>query len=134
MKYISKLGPLVVLITAMGGGMLAFSTPGQELTDLALEYRARFEMKGITSTIRLDMIGDHPIPRDIVTYIRENADSQGADSGTDPWGTEWRTTGSPRRLPFILISCGPDTQCRTSDDIEVQVIDKDGRFQSKRTG
>ena len=128
---IGKMIPMVALLAAMGGGSEELTKIGQEMINLVQEFRTRAEMAGLVKVIRLDILDQKRIPRDIVKYARDNIDSQGADSGLDIWGVKWKTDGSQRRPPFFIVSCGPDTKCGTDDDIYVQVIDKDGRFQSQ---
>lgn len=131
-SVIAKLIPMFVLVAAMGGSSEELNRVGDQLIDLVQEFRARYEMSELIKIIRLDLLDNQPIPKDIVKYARDNLDSQGGDVGKDPWGTEWRTKGSSSSPPFFLISCGPDKNCgRRKDNIEVQVIDKTGRPRSR---
>ena len=130
-SMIGKMIPMIALMAAMGGGSEELTKIGQEMIDMVQEFRTRAEMSGLVKVMRLDILDGKRISRDIVKYARENIDSQGADPGLDVWGGKWKTDGSQSRPPYFLVSCGADTKCGTDDDIYVQVVDEEGRFQSR---
>jgi len=126
----SKLVPLMAVVGAAGGGADELSRVADEMFDTVLEFKTMSEMKGIVKTVRLEMIAGEPLPDDIVEFARGMMDSQGTDPGLDAWETEWEM-GRTRSGAIVLLSCGPDQQCDTEDDIQATIIDSSGRFQSK---
>jgi len=126
----SKLVPLMAVVGAAGGGADELSKVADEMFDTVLEFKTMAEMKGIVKVVRLEMIAGEPLPDDIVEFARGMMDSQGTDPGLDAWETEWEM-GRTRGGAIVLLSCGPDQECDTEDDIQATIIDSSGRFQSK---
>ena len=126
-----KLAPLLAMTAVVAGGSDEIKAGAQEIINTVLEVKTTSEMKGIVKVIRLDFIHDESFPTDIVEYAREQMDSQGTDPGLDAWGSEWQLVRESDGAR-LLVSCGPDTECGTDDDLIELIMDKNGRFRSRR--
>ena len=127
---ISKLVPLMAVMGAGAGSADELAAVADEMFDTVLEFKTMSEMKGIVKMVRLEMIAGEPLPDDIVEFARSMMDSQGTDPGMDAWEVEWELAKT-RGGSIVLLSCGPDQECDTEDDIQATIIDSSGRFQSK---
>ncbi len=126
-----KLAPLLATAAIVTGGGDELKMGAEKIMDTVLEVKTTVEMSQIVKVIRLDMIAGDPFPRDIVEYTRTNMDSQGSDPGKDAWGSEWEVARDEDGSR-VLLSCGPDTDCGTDDDLSEIIIDKGGRFRKAR--
>ena len=127
---LAKLMPLAAVGGVVAGGSGDMTEVGMRAINMALEIKTSMEMRNIVQNIRIDMAFDEGIPKDIVAYARENMDSQGTDPGLDAWGSEWQIEKNNNGT--FLLSCGPDARCGNEDDLFKIIIDKSGRFRSRK--
>ena len=126
----SKLVPLMVAATVVTAGRDELKMGAEKVIDTVLEVKTMVEMKEIVKVVRLDLVAGERFPEDIADFARVNMNSQGSDPGTDAWGPEWKLVRESDGAR-ILVSCGPDTDCGTDDDLSEMITDASGRQRNR---
>ena len=124
-----KLLPVAAVGTAAAGGPQELMEMAEAALGATLSVKTEAEMRNIVHIMRLDLVADEPLPsndRELAEYIEYNIDTQGTDVTKDSWGTSFTIKNEDGSR--ILVSCGPDTECGTEDDLERTIVNREGRF------
>ncbi len=121
-----KLMPLLAAGGAVTGAGGDLGQVQERFLGVIKEVKTQTEMRAIVKVMRLDIISGEAMPRDVTKYARANMDSQGTDPGHDSWGMPYSLERTSEGT--FLVSCGPDTDCGSDDDVAVMVVTSKNRF------
>lgn len=119
--------PVALAGYGVAGGKDKLEELGKKAINAAMAVKTSMDMSGMVKLVQLEMIDGSGPPRDFPKYVRENMHtSGGTDPATDAWGGTYRLIQEHGEI--WVVSCGPDQQCDTDDDVEALVDDGSGRF------
>jgi hypothetical protein len=118
-RFIWRLLPLLVILYGLRHGTAQARKAFKAAQDVVLVTISGSDLNSAKSVIELQFIDGTPPPDDIVKFMRKNVRSRRHDVGVDPWGTEYKSSYDGRNL--TIYSCGPDTVCGNSDDLNLVI-------------
>ena len=84
--------------------------------NMTLQVRVMMNMSNMAKGLKPLVASGEALPYDFQQYLRDNLRSGAADPSLDPWQTPYRI--ERREGSVFIVSCGPDLECSTKDDIE----------------
>ena len=112
-----KVLPLSLLGYAGYEGTAEVLEMGEQMHILVQDYATRLEMQSILKAMIMEEAIDNP-PEDFTAFLKKNLKSMGNTQHVDSWGSPYELW-EDHDGTLLIVSCGPDKECETEDDLEV---------------